>query len=58
MALMTPQHFGDRLLLFEGLAQFGQQPRILDRDDRLVGEGADQLDLPLAERLDPMRASQ
>jgi hypothetical protein len=33
--------------------QFGKQPRILHRDDRLVGKGADQLDLPLSERLDP-----
>ena len=32
--------------------QFVDQPRILDRDHRLVGEGADQLDLPLGERLD------
>ena len=35
------------------LAQFGQQPRILDRDDRLVGKGAHQLDLPLGEWLRP-----
>ena len=33
--------------------QFGQQPRILHSDDRLVGEGAHQFDLPLGERLDP-----
>ena len=39
--------------LVERLAQFGQQPRILDSDDRLVGKGAHQLDLPLCERLDP-----
>ena len=31
------------------------QPGVLDRDDRLVGKGADQLDLPLGERLDPLR---
>ena len=30
------------------------QPRILHRDDRLVGKGAHQLDLPLGERLDPL----
>jgi hypothetical protein len=27
---------------------------VLDRDDRLVGEGADEFDLPLGERLDPL----
>src|SRR6516164_1990547 len=31
--------------------QFGEQPRILHRDDRLVGKGAHQFDLPLGERL-------
>jgi hypothetical protein len=35
------------------LLQFAEQPRILDRDHRLIGKGAHQLDLPLAERLDP-----
>jgi hypothetical protein len=29
-----------------------QQPSILDRDHRLVGKGAHQVDLPLGERLD------
>ena len=33
--------------------QFTEQPRVLDRDDRLVGKGAHQFDLPLGERLDP-----
>jgi len=32
--------------------QLAEQPRILDRDDRLVSEGANQFDLPLRERLD------
>jgi hypothetical protein len=36
------------------LAQLVEQPRVLDCDDRLFGEGADQLDLPLSERLDPL----
>ena len=47
--------FGDRAgqLVGAGL-QFAEQPRVLDRDDRLVGEGAHQLDLPLGERLDPL----
>ena len=34
------------------LADLAEQPRILDRDDRLVGEGAHQFDLPLGEWLD------
>ena len=33
--------------------QFAQEPRILHRDDRLVGKGTHQLDLPFGERLDP-----
>ena len=45
------QYLSNRLLLLQRLAQFGQQPRILDRDHRLVGEGAHQFDLPLGERL-------
>jgi len=47
------QYLSNRLLLLQRLAQFGQQPRILDRDHRLVGEGAHQIDLPPSERLDP-----
>jgi len=48
------QYLGRRGLLLKRLAQLGQEPRILDGDDRLVGEGAHQLDLPLGERLDPL----
>src|SRR6516162_4251858 len=48
------QHFGRRGLLLQGLARFSDQPRILDCDHRLIGEGAHQLDLPLGERLDPL----
>ncbi len=50
--------FGDRAgqLVGAGL-QFAEQPRVLDRDDRLVGEGAHQLDLPVGERLDRMLAA-
>ena len=29
------------------LLQFAEEPRVLDRDDRLVGKSADQLDLPV-----------
>ena len=41
-------------LLLQSFARLGDQPRVLDRDDRLVGKGAHQLDLPLGERLDPL----
>ncbi len=34
------------------LAHFVKQADILNRDHRLVGEGGDQLDLPVGERLD------
>ena len=55
------EHVAGRGLVFEqffevaraGL-QFAEQPRILHRDDRLVGKGAHQFDLPLGERLDPI----
>ena len=55
------EHVAGRGLVFErffkiaraGL-QFAEQPRILHRDDRLVGKGAHQFDLPLGERLDPL----
>src|SRR5215469_11199296 len=47
------QHLGGRSLLLQGLAGFGDEPRILHRDDRLVGKGAHQLDLPFGEGLDP-----
>ena len=48
------QHLGGRGLLFQRLPLFGQQPRVLDRDHRLIGEGADKFDLPVGERLDPL----
>ena len=41
----NPQHFGSGGLLFEGLARLGDKPRILDRDYRLISEGARQLNL-------------
>jgi hypothetical protein len=46
------QHLGDRLLLLKRLAQLAQKPRVLYRDDRLVGESTHQFDLPVAERFD------
>ena len=30
------------------------QPRVLDRDHRLIGEGPDEFDLPIGERLDTL----
>src|SRR4029077_12121944 len=35
------------------LTDFAEQPGILDSDDRLIGKGADEFNLPLGERLDP-----
>ena len=56
------EHIARRGLVFERLfeimragLQFAKQPRVLHRDDRLIGKGAHQLDLPLGERLDPPR---
>ena len=36
-------------------AQLVEQPRVLDGDDGLIGEGADQLDLLVGERADFVR---
>jgi hypothetical protein len=47
------QHLGGGGLLLQRLALLGQEAGVFDRDDRLVGKGADQLDLSLGERLDP-----
>ena len=56
------EHVAGRGLIFEqllqivgALPQFSEQPRILDRDHRLVGEGRDQRDLAFRKRLDPRR---
>src|SRR5947209_1254015 len=46
------QHLGRRGLLLERLLRLSDQSRVLDRDDRLVGEGADQLDLPRGKGFD------
>ena len=35
------------------LLQFAEQPRIFQRDHRLIGEGADELDLSLGKGLHP-----
>ena len=51
------QHLGGRGLLLQRLGQVArarlhlvEQPHVLDRDHRLVGEGGDQLDLLVGER--------
>ena len=50
------QHLGGRGLLLQRLGQLArarlhlvEQPHVLDRDHRLVGEGRDQLDLLVGE---------
>ena len=45
-------------MLFQRLLLLGQQPRILDRDHRLIGEGADEVDLAAGEWLDPLTREQ
>ena len=40
-----PQHLGGRRLLLQRFAQLVEQPRVLDGDDGLGGEGFEQLDL-------------
>src|SRR5215813_4960605 len=47
------QYFGSGGLLLQCLSGLGDQPRVFDRDDRLVGKGTHQLDLPLGERFHP-----
>ena len=56
---MTPRILSSRCLLLQGfaeiagaLAQFVEQPHVLDGDHRLVGEGAHQLNLLVGEGLD------
>ena len=52
------ENFAGRSLMFERFGNFAllrlhliEQPHILDRDHRLVGEGGDQLDLLVRERV-------
>ncbi len=44
------QYIGRRRLLFEGFAQLGKQPRVLNGDDGLIGEARDQRDLLVSKR--------
>ncbi len=46
------EHLGGRGLLLQRLAGFGDEPRVLDRDDRLRREILEQRDLLLGERFD------
>jgi hypothetical protein len=41
-------------LLFQRFPLLGNQPRVLDRDYRLIGKGADQFDLPVGKRFHPL----
>src|SRR5215470_19186971 len=43
------QNFGRSLLLLERLFGFSEQPRVLDRDDGLVGKALEHCDLSLGE---------
>src|SRR5262249_2588947 len=45
------QHLGRRRLLLKRFAQLVEQPRVLDRDHRLVGEGLEKSDLLIGERI-------
>ncbi len=51
------QHLGGCGLLIQRLTLLGQQPGILDRDHRLVGEGGNKFDLTVGERLNRCRES-
>ena len=44
------QHFARSLLLLERLPDLVEQPHVLDRDDRLVGESFQQFELPFGYR--------
>src|SRR5689334_23231121 len=50
------QYLGRRSLLFQGLALFGYQSCVFDRDHRLIGEGADEFDLAIGEWLHALAA--
>ena len=45
-----PQDLGRRRLLLQRLFRLVEQPHVLDGDDRLVGEGLEELDLLVGER--------
>jgi hypothetical protein len=44
------EYVGGRCLLLQRIAQFFEQPRVLDGDDGLGGEVSEQLNLPVGER--------
>src|SRR5262249_6708353 len=45
------QYLSDRSLLLQCLARFNNEPRILDRDNSLIGENLEECDLLSRERL-------
>ena len=58
---MMPSTSAVRRLMLQGLAQFGvalaeflEQPHVLDGDHRLVGEGLEKRDLLVGERRGPL----
>ena len=60
---MMPSTSARRRLMLQRLAQLRvalaellEQPHVLDGDHRLVGEGFEQIDLPVGERLDDFAA--
>ena len=44
--------------LVVAVAQLAQEPRVLHRNDRLISEGADKIDLSVGERLRPLTGEQ
>ena len=42
---ITPKDFARRSLLFQRFLQLGEQPDVLDGDDRLIGESFEKSDL-------------
>ena len=55
-SLITRQDLGGGGLPLQRLLRLVEQPRVLDRDHRLVGEGLEQRDLLVGERRRPRRA--
>ena len=45
-SLVAVWYSSDSSKLARAGLQFAEQPRVLDRDDRLISKGADEFDLP------------
>ncbi len=54
--LNYPENLGRRRLPLERLPRLGEEPHVLDRDHRLVGEGPEERELLIAERPDSFRS--